>query len=91
VFDQARASGRPEEIIQKMVEGRIRKFYEEVVLLEQAFVMDQNRRVKEVIQDTAKELGHEITLKAFERFALGEGVEKKQSDFAEEVKAQAKL
>lgn len=87
--DQARASGRPDEIIQKMVEGRVRKFYEEVVLLEQAFVMDPNKRVKEIIEDTAKSINAPITLKAFERFTLGEGIEKEEGDFAAEVMAQA--
>lgn len=89
LVEQARASGRPEEVIQKMVEGRIRKFYEEVVLLEQAFVMDSKTRIADVVEATAKEMGTTIMLKAFARFALGEGIEKQQSDFAAEVQAQA--
>lgn len=89
LVEQARASGRPEEVIQKMVEGRIRKFYEEVVLLEQAFVMDGKTRIADVVEATAKEMGTTIVLKAFARFALGEGIEKQQSDFAAEVQAQA--
>lgn len=91
LVDQARASGRPEDVIQKMVEGRLRKFYEEVVLLEQAFVMDGKTPVKDIVEQTAKELGAPITLKAFARYALGEGIEKEEVDFAAEVAAQAKI
>ena len=89
LIEQARASGRPEEIIQKMVEGRIRKYYEEVVLLEQSYVMDPNTAVKDVIANAAKEFGTSVQLVAFERYALGEGIEKAESDFAAEVKAAA--
>jgi elongation factor Ts len=83
--DQARASGKPENIIEKMVEGRVRKFYEESVLLEQAFVVDPDQRVKQVVQAAAKELGAPIEIKAFVRLALGEGVQKGSDDFANEV------
>ena len=83
--DQARASGKPENIIEKMVEGRLRKFYEEAVLLEQVFVVDPDKRVKEAVQATAKELGAGIEVVAFVRMALGEGVEKGEDDFAAEV------
>ena len=86
--DQARASGKPEEIIGKMVEGRLRKYYEEIVLLEQVWVIDGKSKVKDVIADTAEELGAAVRLTAFERFALGEGVEREESDFAAEVAAQ---
>ncbi|PHR61401.1 MAG: elongation factor Ts [Robiginitomaculum sp.] len=85
--DQARASGKPENIIEKMVEGRIRKFYEESVLLNQVFVMDSERTVGKVIEDEAKTLGTEIKMTAFVRMALGEGLEKKEEDFAAEVAA----
>ncbi|HLD95447.1 MAG TPA: translation elongation factor Ts, partial [Alphaproteobacteria bacterium] len=85
IADQARASGRPEDIIQKMVEGRLRKFYEEVVLLEQSFVMDPSLQVKAVIEQAAKDLGTPVTLKGYIRYALGEGIEKAASDFAAEV------
>jgi elongation factor Ts len=74
--DQARASGKPEEIIEKMVEGRLRKFYEEVVLLEQVYVVDGETKVAKVVEDAAKELGEGIRLSGFVRFALGEGVER---------------
>ncbi|GIK96094.1 MAG: elongation factor Ts [Alphaproteobacteria bacterium] len=86
--DQAKASGKPDEIIAKMVEGRLRKFYEEVVLLEQVFVVDGERRVKQVIEEAGKEIGAPVRITAFARMALGEGVEREQKDFAAEVAAQ---
>lgn len=88
--EQARASGKPEEIIAKMVEGRLRKYYEEVVVLEQPFVIDPDRKVKKVIEDAAKDVGAPIQMTGFARFALGEGVEKEEKDFAAEVAAQLK-
>ncbi|MBI1954451.1 MAG: elongation factor Ts [Proteobacteria bacterium] len=88
--EQARASGRPEDIIQKMVEGRIRKYYEDVVLVEQIFVIDGQTKVKDVIEAASKEWGVPVKLTGFIRYALGEGIEKTQSDFAAEVQAQAK-
>lgn len=89
LVDQARASGRPEDIIQKMVEGRLRKFYEEVVLLEQTYVLDSQFTVKGAIEQLSKELGCSIKLVGYVRYALGEGIEKAESDFAAEVQAQA--
>ncbi len=74
--DQARSSGKPEDIVEKMVEGRLRKFYEEVALLEQIYVVDGETRVAKVVEDAAKDLGEEIRLSGFVRFALGEGVER---------------
>ena len=68
-----------------MVEGRLRKFYEEAVLLEQVFVVDTDKRVKEVVEAAAKELGAPVEVAAFVRLALGEGVEKGGDDFAAEV------
>ncbi len=85
--DQARQSGKPEEIIEKMVEGRLRKFYEDVCLLDQVFVIDGESRVSAVIEKAARELGTAIVLKAFQRFALGQGIDKKEEDFAAEVAA----
>ena len=85
--EQARASGKPEEIIEKMVEGRIRKYYEEVVLLEQTFVMDGERKVAKVIEDAGKEMGAEVKMTGMLRLELGEGVEKEEEDFAAEVAA----
>ena len=88
--EQALASGKPPEAVQKIIEGRIRKFYEESVLLEQVFVLgDDKEKIKDAIAKLAKELGHEITLTRFVRYALGEGIEKDQTDFAAEVMAQA--
>ena len=74
--EQARASGKPEEIIAKMVEGRLRKFYEEVVLLEQVFVMDTDKKIAKVIEEAAGDIGAPVKLTGFVRFELGEGVEK---------------
>jgi elongation factor Ts len=88
--EQAAASGKPAQVIEKMVEGRLRKFYEETVLLEQVFVVDGESRVKDVVAAAANELGTSVKLAGFLRYALGEGVEKKQEDFAAEVAAQLK-
>lgn len=85
--DQARASGKPENIIEKMVEGRIRKYYEEVVLLEQVYVIDQETKVRKVVENAAKDAGAPVKVTGFARFALGEGIEKAESDFAAEVAA----
>jgi elongation factor Ts len=90
LVDQARASGKPENIIEKMVEGRLNKYYEEVVLLEQIFVMDGENKISAVVEAAAKEAGAPITLKGFTRFGLGEGIEKNQGDFAAEVAAMAR-
>ena len=84
---QARDSGKAEEFIGKMVEGRIRKFYEEVVLLEQSFVMNPDKRVKDILADAGTEFGTPVTLTSFVRFALGEGIQKEESNFADEVAA----
>ena len=80
--EQAKNSGKPAAIIEKMVEGRLRKFYEEVVVLEQAFIMDPDKKVKEILA------GSKAELTAFVRFGLGEGIEKKEEDFAAEVAKQ---
>ncbi|MDH5750404.1 MAG: translation elongation factor Ts [Rhodospirillales bacterium] len=87
--EQARASGKPEEIIGKMVEGRLRKYYEEVCLLEQVWVIDGESKVEKVLETVAKDAGAPVAIKAFVRLALGEGVEKKEEDFAAEVAAAA--
>lgn len=86
--EQALASGKPAEFVDKMVEGRLRKFYEEVVLEEQVFVIDGKTRIKDVVAAQAKELNQPITLAGFVRFSLGEGIEKAATDFAAEVAAQ---
>ncbi len=85
--EQARASGKPEEIIAKMVEGRLRKFYEEVVLLEQVFVIDGETKISKVLEGAAKEAGAPVAIAGFVSFQLGEGVEREEQDFAAEVAA----
>ena len=87
--EQAAGSGKPPEIIAKMVEGRLRKFYEEVVLLEQVYVIDPDKKVGKVIEAAAKEIGAPVEVAAIARFQLGEGIEKRQDDFAAEVAAVA--
>ncbi|MFA6154330.1 translation elongation factor Ts [Mesorhizobium sp.] len=88
--DQARQSGKPEAIIEKMVEGRMRKFYEEVVLLKQAFVLNPDITVEQALKDAEKEIGAPAKISAYLRFALGEGIEKEETDFAAEVAAAVK-
>ena len=88
--EQARATAKSDAIAEKMVEGRLRKFYEEAVLLEQVFVIDGERRVGKVIEAAAKDLSAPIRVSGFVRFALGEGIERPPSDFAAEVGAQIK-
>ncbi len=87
--EQAKASGKPENIIAKMVEGRLRKFYEEVVLEEQVFVVDGESKIKKFIESSAKDIGSDIKISSFTRFVLGEGIEKKEENFAAEVAATA--
>ncbi len=88
LIEQARDSGKPEEIIEKMVEGRLRKYYEEICLLEQTYVIDTDNNVEKAVESAAKEIGAPVSIKGFVRFALGEGVEKEE-DFATEVAAVA--
>jgi len=87
---QALATGRSEDIIEKMVDGRLRKFYEEVVLLEQIFVVDQKTKIFRVVEEAAKTAGAPIRVSGFARFALGEGIDRHRPDFAAEVAAQLK-
>ena len=88
--DQARQSGKPEAIIEKMVEGRLRKFYEEVVLLKQVFVLDPDHTVESALKAAEADVGAPIKLTGFVRMVLGEGVERKEEDFAAEVAALGK-
>ncbi|WP_310619860.1 translation elongation factor Ts [Flexibacterium corallicola] len=88
-MEQARESGKPESIIEKMVEGRLRKFYEEVTLVKQSFVINPDLTVEGAVEEAAKELGSPVKLVGFVRFALGEGIEKEETDFAAEVAAAA--
>lgn len=87
--EQARESGKPADVVAKMVEGRLRKFYQDVVLLEQTWVHDGESRVAKVVEQAAKEAGAPIKVAGFVRYALGEGIEREKSDFAAEVAAQA--
>ncbi len=87
LVEEARASGKPENIIEKMVDGRMQKFYKEQVLLNQQFVMDPDKTIAAVVEAEAQSLGAPIELVAYERMQLGEGIEKKVEDFAAEVAA----
>jgi elongation factor Ts len=80
LVEQARASGKPEQVVQKMVDGRLAKFYEEVCLLEQAFVMDPQTKIGALLEAASRELGCRLRVRRFIRYALGEGVEKRQDD-----------
>lgn len=85
LMEQARESGKPEEIISKMVEGRLRKYFEEVALLSQVFVIDNENRIEKVLEQKSKEIGAPIKITGFIRYELGEGIEKEEQDFAAEV------
>ncbi len=85
--EQARESGKPEDIIAKMVEGRLRKYFEEVCLVDQTFVIDGETRISKVLENAAKELNAPVSIAGFSLLVLGEGVEKKEEDFAAEVAA----
>ncbi len=84
---QARAAGKPDAIVDKMVEGRLRKFYEEVALLDQPFVIDGEIKVRQAVEAAEREAGAPISIAGFLRYALGEGVERRREDFAAEVAA----
>ena len=89
-IEQSRASGKPDNIIEKMVDGRMRKYFEEVALLSQAFVINPDVTVGQAVKDAEKEAGASIEVVGMVRLLLGEGVEKEESDFAAEVAAVAK-
>jgi elongation factor Ts len=81
----ARQSGKPENVIEKMLEGRMRKFYEESVLLQQVFVVDGETRIEKLLEKAGKDLGAPVTLEGYVRFQVGEGIEKATGDVADEV------
>ena len=87
---QALNEGKPEKIVEKMVEGRIGKFYEEYCLLEQPFVKDPDKTIQELLNEKISTIGENISIRRFVRYELGEGLEKKQDNFVEEVMAQVK-
>ncbi|MEL7429894.1 MAG: translation elongation factor Ts [Pseudomonadota bacterium] len=89
-LEEAKESGKPQEIAEKMVEGKMRKFYQESVLLSQAFVINPDHTVEQALKEAEATVGAPITLKGFVRLALGEGVEKEETDFAAEVAAAVK-
>jgi elongation factor Ts len=88
--EQARESGKPDNVIEKMIEGRLRKFFEEVVLLKQAFVINPDLTVEKALKEAEKQIGAPARITGFVRYALGEGIEKDKSDFAAEVAAAVK-
>ncbi len=87
---KALESGKPENIVEKILEGQINKFFGETCLLEQVYVVDTDHKVGKVVEALAKEVGGQVTLSAYERFQLGEGIEKKEDDFAAEVASMTK-
>ena len=89
ILEQVKESGKPADIAEKMVEGRLRKYYEEVTLLAQTFVIDGETKVADAIKNAEKEVGAPVKLTKFVRYALGEGIEKVETDFAAEVAATA--
>ena len=85
--EQARNEGKPEKIIEKMVAGRIEKYYKEVCLMEQPFVKDPDKTISDLITESIAKIGENISIRRFTRYQLGEGIEKKEENFAEEVKS----
>lgn len=85
---QAREEGKPEKIIEKMVEGRIDKFYKEKCLLEQAFIKDTDKTIQDMIHEKISKIGENIAVRRFVRYEVGEGIEKQETDFAAEVMSQ---
>ena len=85
LIEQAKAEGKPQEIAEKMVQGRMQKFFKEICLTEQIFVIDGETKVADVIANAAKEAGSDIKLTGYIRVQLGEGIEKEEEDFAAEV------
>ncbi|WP_338555985.1 translation elongation factor Ts [Paenibacillus sp. KS-LC4] len=88
---QALNEGKPEKIVDKMVEGRISKYYEEYCLLEQSFIKNPDQTVSELLNEKINKIGENISIRRFVRYELGEGLEKKVDNFVEEVMSQAKL
>jgi elongation factor Ts len=89
--DQARQSGKPENRLDQIVEGKVSKYFEENCLLEQSFVRDPSKKVRDILQELVAKLGENIKIRRFVRFEMGEGLEKKNEDFAQEVAARAGL
>jgi len=87
---QALAEGKPEKIVEKMVEGRISKYYSEICLLEQSYVKDPDKTVGDLLNEKIARIGENLSIRRFARFEVGEGLEKKEENFAEEVANQLK-
>jgi elongation factor Ts len=85
---QALNEGKPEKIVEKMVEGRIKKYYQEICLLEQPFVKDPDKTIQEMVNEKISKIGENIKIRRFTRYQMGEGIEKKEENFAEEVAKQ---
>ncbi|MDO5037071.1 MAG: translation elongation factor Ts [Tissierellia bacterium] len=88
--EQALNEGKPEHIVEKMVAGRLEKFYEEIVLLDQVYIKDGDVKVRDLVNDLTAKIGEKISIRRFARFEVGEGLEKREEDFAEEVAKQLK-
>lgn len=88
--EQLRAQGKPENIIENILKGKMDKYYEEVCLLEQLFIKDDTKKVQDLLAEKTIETGEKITIRRFVRFELGEGIEKKSQNFADEVAEQMK-
>ena len=86
---QALNEGKPAQVVEKMVEGRIKKFYKEVVLMEQEYVKDPDKTISNLISDAVNKIGEKISIRRFVRYQMGEGLEKRKDDFVEEVRRQA--
>ena len=86
--EQARGENKPEHIIEKMVEGRLEKFYEEICLLDQDFIKDPDKKIQDILNDLIAKIGENIKIRRFVRFEVGEGLEKREENFAEEVAKQ---
>ena len=87
---QALNEGKPAQIVDKMVEGRIAKYYKEVCLLEQPFIKDPDKTIDQLLKEKIAVIGENLSIRRFSRFEVGEGLEKKQENFAEEVAKQLK-
>lgn len=86
--EQARSENKPEHIIEKMVDGRLEKFYEEICLLDQDFIKDSDKKIRDILNDLIAKIGENIKIRRFVRFEVGEGLEKREEDFAAEVAKQ---
>lgn len=88
LIHQAKNEGKPDHIAEKMVEGRMEKFYEQICLLDQAFIKDPDKKIRDILNEKISTIGENIKIRRFSRFEVGEGLEKKVEDFAEEVAKQ---